>query len=225
MLTDAIEVGVHLLCVGEGLLTIVVHVVGFATGISHLTHQLLDGCDAMRDVADQFLAIGTQFVVLLLTEGLTQAAEVLQQSVLVAHSRWHDVVDGQIAQHTALYLLFLDVLLQLHFDAALQLALVEDALSNEHGTALGILVVHQGLWHAADIRQATTVGLFLPFLRIAIALEMDRRRGLDVFLDHAEDGFAGFHALFHEVIHAGLELVELVGHRCIDGDHGACAVG
>ena len=111
---DGVQEGADGLFVSKGAL-LVRQLIGHLACLDHLAYQLLDGGDAMGDFADQLFAVGTEDVILLRCECLAQAAQVLQQAVLVDDCGGDDVVDGQVAQHAALDLHLHGVFLQLHF--------------------------------------------------------------------------------------------------------------
>ena len=225
MVADAFEVGTYRFFVGEGLVLVVVHVVGHLAGFGHLAYLHLDGRHAAGDFADELLAVGTEFFVLFGREGLAQAAEVFQQAVLVADSRGDDVVDSQVAEDAAFDLYLHGEFFQLYFEAAGQLGLVEDTFADENGACLVVDVVHQRFGYVADVGQAAAGSFLFPFFGVAVAFEADGLGSDDHFLEGAEDGFILGGAFFHGFVDRGLEFVQLVGHGGVDGNHGSGAVG
>ena len=77
----------------------------------------------------------------------------------------------------------------------------------------------------ADVGQPTAGGFLLPLFGVAVTLKADRLGGDDGLFHNAEDGFILADSFFHQFVDGYFELVQLIGHSRIDGNHGGGAVG
>ena len=225
VITDAFQIRTYGFFVSESLVFVVIHVIGHFAGFGHFAYLYLDGGYAFGYFAYKFFPVGTENLVFFGRESLAQAAEVFQQTVLVDNSSRYNVVDGKVAQYTAFYLYLHGVFLQFHFQAAGKLRFVEDTFADEYGTGLVVHIVHQGFGNVADIGQTTAGGFLFPLFGVAVALKADRFGSKDGFFQNAEDGFILADSFFHQFVDGNFELVQLVGHSCIDGNHGSSTVG
>ena len=225
VVTDTFQIRAYGFFVSESLVFVVIHVVGYFAGFGHFAYLYLDGGYALGNFAYKLFPVGTEDFVFFGREGLAQATEIFQQTVLVDNGSRYDVVDGKITQYTAFYLYLHGVFLQFYFQAAGKLRFVEDTFADEYGTGLVIHVVHQGFGNVADVGQPTAGGFLLPLFGVAVTLKADRLGGDDGLFHNAEDGFILADSFFHQFVDGDFEFVQLVCHSCIDGNHGGGTVG
>ena len=92
----------------------------------------------------------------------------------------------------------------------MDLGLVEDAVLVEEGDVLGLDHGGQGVRRGLEVGQAAALGLLLPLLGVAVALEDDAVVVPERLLDPGQG--AGGELVTDLAGHGGRELVALLGH-------------
>ena len=149
---------------------------------------------------------------------------ILCQTALIVGSHRDDVVHGQVAHHTSLNLNLLGIGLPLHLVARLQLALAHHVGLGKHLDALLVQIAVEDHRAGSLAVQATFLSLFLPLVRIAVAIEADRLAGLDVLSYDVDDSRCLVLALGYQGIHASLEVLKRLSNGSIQYDERRCAV-
>lgn len=130
------------------------------------------------------------------------------------------MVDGEVAEHSALNLDFLGIHLPFYLVARLKLFVGEDACALEHLDALGAFV---GVIHAGCgglyVEPAACCLLF-PFVAISVAVEVDGSGVLDEFAHFCKYGVLHLLTFRHACGHFVGEDVELVCYGGVEGYHG-----
>lgn len=81
VVTDTFQIRAYGFFVSEGLVFVVIHVVGYFAGFGHFAYLYLDGCYALGNFAYKLFPVGTEDFVFFGREGLAQATEIFQQTV------------------------------------------------------------------------------------------------------------------------------------------------
>ena len=68
--------------------------------------------------------------------------------------------------------------------------------------------------------QSTLLSLLHPLVRVSVAVEADGLAGLDIVLQHFQDGTHLVLAGSYLLVHALLERRQGFGHGCVQGYHG-----
>ena len=131
-----------------------------------------------------------------------------------------DVVHGQVAQHAGFYLHGLHIHLPFHLVAGFQLLAVHHlgALKHTDAGVVEVVLEDDGA-RLLDI-QPTFGSLAHPRLGVAVAVETYGLAGLDVVLQHIEDGAYLVIAGSNLGIHTLPETGEGFGHSGVECYHG-----
>ena len=174
LVTDIVEFRLHHVVVGDGLLVLILNLIGLTAGIDQLIHHALDGTGAFGYLLNDFLVAGREFVGGIDGEDNGQVADVLQQR--------------EVAQHAGLNLNLLGVGLPFHFVAGLQFFLRHHAETLKHLYAFSVEIAFED-FRARLLYVETSLGGFLhPLIAVAIAVEANRFAGLDVLAQYVDDG-------------------------------------
>ena len=113
---------------------------------------------------------------------------IIYQFTLIFRSYWNDVIHGQIAQDTCLYLDFLGIGFPLDLITRFQFFLFHHTGCFEHGDGFRFQIVVKNNGTAGFTIQASALGFNFPFITVAVAVEADRLTDFDVaFLSSLED--------------------------------------
>ena len=225
MVAYFLHLGGYGVVIGHGLLTLVFYLVGHLAGFNQVFHPLLDDLYALGNLFDDFHVAATQTVDFLGGEDIAHVVHVLGQLALVMGGHGDDVVHGEVAHHSCLYLYALGVSVPFHLVAGFQFLAGHHVELLKHGDGFRAEVVVEDDRAAGLTVESSLLGFFHPLVRIAVAVETDRLAGLDVFTQHVDDCAGGCLSLGDERIHALFEEGECLSHGSVEGYHSRRTVG
>ena len=119
---------------------------------------------------------------------------------------------------------FLSVSFPFHFVAGFQFFLSQYTGIFEHADTFWLQIAVEDERYTGFAIQTAFLGLFFPFVTVAVAIEMDGLTNLDVFADNLKDSRNLRFAPFNEFVHIFFEFYQLLGYGGVQGNHGAGTV-
>ena len=119
---------------------------------------------------------------------------------------------------------FLSVSFPFHFVAGFQFFLSQYTGIFEHADTFRLQIAVEDERHTGFAIQTAFLGLFFPFVTVAVAIEMDGLTNLDVFADNLKDSRNLRFTPFDEFVHIFFEFYQLLGYGGVQGNHGTGTV-
>ncbi len=181
--------------------------------------MLIDLLNEVDVVSGEFLYLGG-----VAKRGLN-LMHVVNEFALVLGGHGNDVVHAEVAENAGFNLNLLLISFPLNLVAGFELVFLHDVHVLEHLDGLCVEVTVEDNRARSFAVEAAALCLFLPFVAIAIAIEVDGLANLDVLTYNFEDGADFAFTLGDERVYAGLEVGQGFGYGRVEDNHCAGAVG
>ena len=225
MVADLLHLGSHSIVVSDSLLALRSDLISTPAGIHHCINSALHSRNVVGDRFNRGKVLRSDTLGFLGREKLLDFIYIVEKERLIAHGSRNHMVHGKIAEHTALNLYLLGVHFPFHLIAGCELLARKNAglLKHLHILRMHVDIIHQRS-RSLSVETATS-SLFLPFIRIAVAVKLDSTVCLDQLLNLLENSLLKFFTFFNASIHSIGEIVKLGSHCSIKRDEGRSTVG
>ena len=218
LITDFLHLWSYRVVICYCLLALTLYLVGYLAGIYQCLYTTLNCLGTLGYLTDNLHVAGSQLLAFLATEDVNHALYVLCQTALIVGSHRDDMVHAQVAHHTSLNLNLLGIGLPLHLVARLQLALAHHVGLGKHLDAFLVQITVEDYRAGCLAVQTSLLSLFLPLIRIAVAVEADRLAGLDILAYNIYNSRCLVLALCYQGIYTSLEVFESLSYGSIQYD-------
>ena len=174
MFSDFIQAREDCVVIGDGLFPLVLNPVRHFPGFYHGIYMPFDEGRMGSDGFDKLHVSDSQGISLVRREDFMHFVYVIDECALVFRGHRDYMVQSQVSEHAGFDLYLFSVSLPLDFVPGFQLLACHHACAFEHADAVFCQIAVIDKRHASLAVQTAASSLRLPFVAVAVAVEMDR---------------------------------------------------